>query len=63
MTDIISGEKRASLLRGETESQGLLFVSSIYIDAYVSVTSQNVGQLQGRLEGILCIAFEITGFF
>jgi hypothetical protein len=28
-----------------------------------SVTSQNVGQLQGRLEGLLCIAYEITGFF
>jgi hypothetical protein len=28
-----------------------------------SVTSQNVGQLRGRLEGLLCIASEIMGFF
>jgi hypothetical protein len=28
-----------------------------------SVTSQNVGQLRGRLEGLLCIASKITGFF
>jgi hypothetical protein len=27
------------------------------------VTSQNVGQLRGRLKGLLCIASEITGFF
>jgi hypothetical protein len=27
------------------------------------VTSQNVGQLRGRLEGLLCIASAITGFF
>jgi hypothetical protein len=27
------------------------------------VTSQNVGQLHGSLEGLLCIASEITGFF
>jgi hypothetical protein len=29
----------------------------------VCVTSQNVGQLRGRLEGLLCIASKITGFF
>jgi hypothetical protein len=29
----------------------------------IFVTSQNVGQLRGRLEGLLCIASEITGFF
>jgi hypothetical protein len=28
-----------------------------------SVTSQNVGQFRGRIEGLLCIASEITGFF
>jgi hypothetical protein len=28
-----------------------------------SVTSQNVGQFRGRLEGPLCIASEITGYF
>jgi hypothetical protein len=27
------------------------------------VTSQNVGHFRGRLEGLLCIASEITGFF
>jgi hypothetical protein len=27
------------------------------------VTSQNVGKFRGRLEGFLCIASEITGFF
>jgi hypothetical protein len=27
------------------------------------VTSQNVGQFRGRLEGLLCISSEITGFF
>jgi hypothetical protein len=27
------------------------------------VTSQNVGQFRGRLEGLLCIASEIMGFF
>jgi hypothetical protein len=30
---------------------------------WFSVTSQNVGQFWGRLEGLLCIASEITGFF
>jgi hypothetical protein len=28
-----------------------------------TVTSQNVGQFRGRIEGLLCIASEITGFF
>jgi hypothetical protein len=27
------------------------------------VTSQHVGQPRGKVEGVLCIAFEITGFF
>jgi hypothetical protein len=35
-----------------------------FYDAHGStVTSQNVGQLRGSLEGLLCIASEITGFF
>jgi hypothetical protein len=29
----------------------------------ITVISQNVGQLQGRFEGLLCIASEIMGFF
>jgi hypothetical protein len=28
-----------------------------------NVTSQDVGQLRGRLEGLLSIASKITGFF
>jgi hypothetical protein len=27
------------------------------------VTSQNVGQFRGRIEGLLCISSEIMGFF
>jgi hypothetical protein len=35
------------------------------VDTHAStiVTSQNVGQFRGRIEGLLCIASEITGFF
>jgi hypothetical protein len=28
-----------------------------------TVTSQHVGQPRGKVEGVLCIAFEIAGFF
>jgi hypothetical protein len=41
---------------GMLEKNDIFSVKSI-------VTSQNVRQFRGRLEGLLCIASEITGFF